>query len=153
MRLGNFLYLSICLLVAFFISSSAFVVDDSFLILRNAGEIGAGFLCAAIFSSLCVFPFFGVVKMISRKQAWSIRLVNTVYTLLAGVLLAPLPVAAQEYLFIRKALRSTVENVSGITMQGEEQTDCEEFRWWPYGGYTLRGIKAPHHPWRFIVMD
>ena len=153
MKYGNFIYLSTCLLVAFFTSSAAFALGDSFLILRDEAEICGGFLCAVLFSSLFVFPLFGIMRIICSKQERSIRLVNTAYALLAGVLLAPLPVAAQEYLFIRKALRSTVENVSGITMQGEEQTDCEESRWWPYGGYTLRGIKAPHHPWRFIVMD
>ena len=153
MKYGNFIYLSTCLLVAFFISSAAFALGDSFLILRDEAEICGGFLCAVLFSSLFVFPLFGIMRIICSKQERSIRLVNTAYALLAGVLLAPLPVAAQEYLFIRKAMGSTVENVSGITMQVDEQADCEESRWWPYGGYTLRCIKAPHHPWRFIVMD
>ena len=153
MKILNITLLTLSLIVAFFISTTALVMGDSFLILRDGREILASVLCAAFFSCLFVFPLFGIMRIICSKQERNIRLVNTAYALLAGVLLAPLPVAAQEYLFIRKAMGSTVENVSGITMQVDEQADCEESRWWPYGGYTLRCIKAPHHPWRFIVMD
>ncbi len=83
------------------------------------------------------------MKLAFRTKAGDIRIATMVVGSLAGVLLAPLPIATQEYMFIRKAPL--------ITENGT--LDYDEERWWPCGGYTLRGIRKAPDKWRFFVMD
>ena len=153
MKILNITLLTLSLIVAFFISTTALVMGDSFLILRDGREILASVLCAAFFSCLFVFPIFGIMKLALMKHAENFRAANTVYGLLAGILLAPLPIVIQEYLFIRKAPIITEVAPISANINESEQFDYDEARWWPYRGYSLRGTKEPSNKWRFYVMD
>ncbi len=153
MKILNIILLTLSLIVAFFISTTALVMGDSFLILRDGREILASVLCAAFFSCLFVFPIFGIMKLALMKHAENFRAANTVYGLLAGILLAPLPIVIQEYLFIRKAPIITEDAPMSAIVNGSEQFDYDEERWWPCSGYTLRGIRKTPDKWSFFVMD
>ena len=153
MKILNIILLTLSLIVAFFISTTALVMGDSFLILRDGREILDSVLCAAFFSCLFVFPIFGIMKLALMKHAENFRAANTVYGLLAGILLAPLPIVIQEYLFIRKAPIITEDAPMSAIVNGSEQFDYDEERWWPCSGYTLRGIRKTPDKWSFIVMD
>ena len=120
MKFWNFLHATASLLVSFYIGSTAYVMDTSFLLLRGGGELIGSLLSAVFFSCLLVIPFTSLVKLVSDD----IRLRTTVYALLAGVLLAPLPLAMQEYMFIRK--------VSPLI---EAETSGSPASWRPGGGH------------------
>jgi|GEM_PF-2902754 len=153
MKLWNIILLTLSLTVAFFISSTAFVLGDNFVILRDLGEILADVLCSAFFSCLFIFPIFGIMKLALGNHASNLRAVYTAYGLLAGILLAPLPIVIQEYLFIRKAPIITEVAPISANINESEQFDYDEARWWPYRGYSLRGTKELSNEWRFYVMD
>lgn len=153
MKHRNIILLTLSLIVAFFISSTVFVMGDHFLILRDGAEIGAAVLCSTFFSCLFVFPIFGIMKLALRKHERNIRAANTVYGLLGGILLAFLPIVIQEYLFIRKAPIIAENAPASTNVHDCEQFDYGEARWWPYCGYTLRGIREQTNKWRFFVMD
>lgn len=153
MKLRNILLLTLSLIVSFFISSTVFVMGDKFLILRDGAELLADVLCAAFFSCLFVFPIFGIMKLALRKHVRNISAVNIVYGLPVGILLAPLPIVIQEYMFIRKATIITENAPMSADVRGCEQFDYDEARWWPYNGYFLRGIREQTNKWRFYVID
>ena len=69
MKILNIILLTLSLIVAFFISTTALVMGDSFLILRDGREILASVLCAVFFSCLFVFPIFGIMKLALMKHA------------------------------------------------------------------------------------
>ncbi len=128
-------------------------MGDNFLILRDGAEILADVLCSTFFSCLFVFPIFGIMKLALRKHARNISAAYTVYGLLVGILLAPLPILIQEYMFIRKASIITENAPMSANVHDCEQFDYEEARWWPYSGFSLRGIREQTNKWRFYVMD
>ena len=152
-KLRDAFHLLLCLFVPFCISSAAFGMGDTFLILRGGGEIWGGFACAVVFSCLFAFLLFGGIKLLRGQRAPHIRLRVIVYALLAGMLAAPLVIAAQEYLFMRKVLYISKEDAPGTVIQEPERIDHTEARWWPCGGYTLRCRKVLRDTWSFDVLD
>lgn len=152
-KLRDAVHLLLCLFVPFCISSAAFGMGDSFLILRGGGEIWGGLACALVFSCLFVFLLFGGIKLLRGQKPQLIRLRGIAFALLAGVLAAPLVIAAQEYLFMRKVLCISKDHSPGTVIREPEQIDYLEARWWPCGGYTLRCRKLQGDVWRFDVPD
>lgn len=149
MKFWNFLHATASLLVSFYIGSTAYVMDTSFLLLRGGGELIGSLLSAVFFSCLLVIPFTSLVKLVSDD----IRLRTTVYALLAGVLLAPLPLAMQEYMFIRKVSPLIEAETSGSPASLPARTDLMEARWWPFDGYSLRARAERPGSWQFQVLD
>ena len=152
-KLRDAVHLLLCLFVPFCISSAAFGMGDSFLILRGGGEIWGGLACARVLSCLFVFLLFGGIKLLRGQKPQLIRLRGIAFALLAGVLAAPLVIATQEYLFMRAVLSISKGDAPGTVIQEPERIDHTEARWWPCCGNTLRCRKERCDTWRFFVMD
>ncbi len=153
MKIRAAFHLLLCLFVPFCISSATFGMGDSFLILRGGGEICGGLACALVFSCLFVFLLFGGIKLLRGQKPQLIRLRGIACALLAGVLVAPLVIASQEYLFMCKVLCILKDHSPGTVIREPEQLDYLEARWWPCVGYTLRSRKLQGDVWRFDVPD
>ena len=138
------LLISLFLIAAFFLGSMAFGMGDEFLILRGYKEIIGSILLTVLLSALVVIPVSIILKVI-QHQSHGINLTIMVWCITAGVLLAPIPMVIQEYLFIR--------NAQHLSQSATFSADIEQERWWPCRGYTLRGIMKSPGEWRFFVMD